>query len=66
MLAYKTREIAEASRKSQEALQASEYVLPYHWLGMDNNCLVRYLNLSDEIAHLIQDYAKPGVGLDIG
>lgn len=68
MFASKIEEVAEASarRHIPEKLQASEYVLPYHWLGMDNNCLVRYLNLSDEIARMIQWHARPGVGLDIG
>jgi SAM-dependent methyltransferase len=50
----------------QETLQASEYVLPYHWFGMDHNCLLRYLRLSDEIALMIQQHATPGSGLDIG
>jgi SAM-dependent methyltransferase len=65
----RTEELTEASRTPhhiQEILQASEYVLPYHWMGMDHNCLLRYLRLSDEIARMIQDHARPGVGLDIG
>lgn len=47
-------------------IQAGEYTLPYHWVGLDHNCLLRYLRLSAQIGELIKQHAAPGRGLDIG
>ena len=51
---------------AEARIQASEYTLPYHWIGMDHNCLLRYVRLSVQIGELIRHHAEPGRGLDIG